>query len=226
MFADLPLQMPYWFQEITGATPSKSGVMILPLLVGVILAVVISGALVSVVGYYTPFMIGGSICMSIGAGLMTILTPHTSGVVRSVNLAIFGVGVGIGFQQPMIAAQTVLKGRDIPLGTSVVVFSQTFGGAVILSVAQSVFNNRLVANEKAEGMSDADIHALLESGAKALRDKFSSDVFTKVLNGYNNAITQTFYVALTAATVSIVGALAMEWKSVKAAKKPVRKADV
>ncbi len=45
----------------------------LPMLLGVIVAVLASGAAVSAVGYYAPFMVAGTVLMSVGAGLLSTL---------------------------------------------------------------------------------------------------------------------------------------------------------
>jgi hypothetical protein len=192
--------------------------MILPMLLGVIVAVVVSGALVSVIGYYTPFMIAGSVIMSLGAGLMSTFEVNTGPAKRIIYPALFGLGVGTGFQQPMIAAQTVLPPEDIPTGTSVVVFAQTFGGAILLSVAQNVFINRLGAELK-NRIPDIDPSSILSAGATNLQSMVDKSVVGRVLLAYNDALTQTFYIALTVACLSIVGGLGMEWKSVKAKEK-------
>lgn len=190
--------------------------MILALLLGVIAAVVVCGALVSAIGYYTPFMIASSIFMSVGAGLMSTFEVDTGPPRWIAYQILFGIGVGLGFQQPVIAAQTVLKDKDIPIGTSIMVFAQTFGGALMLSVGQTVFSNRLVAEFDAEGLPRT---SLLNADPTDLEDLAGPDLVDIVLRGYNNAICGTFYVALAMATLSVVGALAMEWKSVKSQEK-------
>lgn len=189
--------------------------MILPLLLGVIVAVILSGVLVSALGYYTPFMIAGSTLMSVGAGLMSTFTVGAGAAIRIIFPAIFGAGVGLGFQQPMIAAQTVLSQRDMPIGTAIMVFSQSLGGSITLAIAQAVFNNRLAANLRSEGVSGDVADELSSSGASSISSLVDGEDESGALTGYNAAITQTFYVSLVAATLSIVGALAMEWRSVK-----------
>jgi hypothetical protein len=79
------------------------------MLIGVIVSVLASGALVSGLGYYTPFMILGSILMAVGIGLLSTIGPSSSNALLIVFPAIFGAGVGIGFQQPLIGAQAVLS---------------------------------------------------------------------------------------------------------------------
>lgn len=207
--------LPTWFQAIKSASASESGIMILPLLLGVIVAVILSGVLVSALGYYTPFMIAGSTLMSVGAGLMSTFTVGAGAAIRIIFPAIFGAGVGLGFQQPMIAAQTVLSQRDVPIGTAIMVFSQSLGGSITLAIAQAVFNNRLAANLRSEDVSGDVADQLSSSGASSISSLVDGEDESGALTGYNAAITQTFYVSLVAATLSIVGALAMEWRSVK-----------
>jgi hypothetical protein len=62
--------LPIWFQAVKGASAVKSGIMNLPMVLTLVLVSIMSGIGVTVVGYYAPLMIGSSILMSIGVGLM------------------------------------------------------------------------------------------------------------------------------------------------------------
>lgn len=77
---------------------------------------VFAGAFVQTVGYYTPPMLASSVLMSIGAGLLSTFAVDT-GSPRWIGFqVIFGVGVGLGMQQVMLAVQTVLPAKDVPTG--------------------------------------------------------------------------------------------------------------
>ncbi|KAH6651487.1 major facilitator superfamily domain-containing protein [Truncatella angustata] len=210
--------LPLWFQTVQGATPTQSGLRLLPMLIGVIVAVLASGALVSGLGYYTPFMIAGTVLMSVGVGMLSTLLPDTSNALLIVFPAIFGAGVGIGFQQPLIGVQTVLPKEDIPVGTSIVVFGQTIGAAIVLSAGESVFQNQLKQNiEKYLGIVVEDAHSLMTEGTTALAATLTPEQKPLLILAASKSLTQTFYVALAMAGLSIIGSLAMEWKSVKKA---------
>src|SRR5690606_10680234 len=99
------------------------------MLVAVIIGIIGSGALVSMFGYYTPFMLASSLLMPVGLGLLTTIKPDTSKAALLAFPAIFGLGVGIGFQQPLVGVQAALPQNDIPAGTSIIVFGQAFGAA-------------------------------------------------------------------------------------------------
>ena len=126
------------------------------------------------------------------------------------------MGVGLGMQQPMIAVQTVLELKDVPTGTAVVVFVQSLGGALFVSVSQSVFQNKLVSSLK-ELVPQVDPNVVLATGATSIQKTFSKYI-VGVTQSYSEALTNAFYVAVAMAAISTIGAVFMEWKSVKGKK--------
>ncbi|MCJ1464683.1 MFS sugar transporter [Pseudocyphellaria aurata] len=209
--------IPIWFQAIKGTTATESGIRNLPLILGLVLMSIVSGGAVTALGYYTPWMIASSVFMAIGVGLLSTLEVD-SGPAKWIGYQIiYGIGVGFGMQQPIIAAQTVLKLDDVPIGTSLIIFMQTLGGALFIAVAQSILNNRLVSN-LLEKVPTLDPSIVLTTGATSLKYAVSADLLPDVLLAYNDALTQTFYVSLALAALSIFGSAGIEWKSVKGKK--------
>ncbi|KAK8015925.1 MFS general substrate transporter [Apiospora marii] len=208
--------LPLWFQVVKGASPTQSGVGLLPMLLGVIFCVVISGFAVSWLGYYTPFMILGTVLMSIGAGLLTTITPDTPKVLLILFPVLFGAGIGVGFQQPIIGCQAALPKEDIPMGTSIIVFGQTIGAAIVLSAGDSVFQTRLTANIKEYlDISLENSAQILQSGPNSMINLLAPEQLPILVAAVNKTMNQVFYVALAMAALSVFGALGMEWRSVK-----------
>ena len=214
--------VPIWFQAIKGTTAVESGIRNLPMILGLVIVSIVTGVLVTVLGYYTPWMILSSTLMAIGVGLIStwkVTTGHQQWIGYQI---IYGFGVGAGMQQSLIAAQTVLDLHDVPTGTSVINFTLTLGGALFISVAQNIFTNRLLTNLAAT-VHNVSPGLILSTGATSIRNVITQadpSSLPLVLDAYNSAVTQTFYVSLAMATLSIVGALGMEWKSVKEKKAP------
>ena len=120
-------------------------------------------------------------------------------------------------QQPLIAVQTVLDISQVPIGTSVIIFVQTLGGALFVSVGQSVFTNKLSAGltKYAPSLNPA---VVLTTGATSIQKEIDKAFLPGVTQAYNEALTQAFLVAAIMAASTIVGSLAIEWKSVKGKK--------
>ncbi|KAH8675576.1 major facilitator superfamily domain-containing protein [Xylariales sp. PMI_506] len=206
--------IPVWFQAVQGVSAVNSGIRNLPMLISVVITSIFAGGLVTALGHYAPFMIAGTILMSVGAGLLTTFNPtiptgHWIGF-----QIIFGAGVGFGMQQPMMAVQTALDIKDVPTGTSVVVFLQTLGGALFVSVAQNIFTNQLVQS-LATDAPDVSSALVLATGATGLKDVIPAEYLAGVILAYSTAITKAFYVSVGLAVFTVFGSVTVPWLSVK-----------
>ncbi|KAJ4344607.1 MFS sugar transporter [Didymosphaeria variabile] len=206
--------IPIWFQSVKSVSATKSGIMNLPAILGLVVISMISGAAVTVVGYYTPFMLVSSVFMTIGAGLLSTFETDTNSAKWIGYQFIFGAGVGFGMQQALVAVQTALPKDDVPIGTAIMMFSQTLGGALFISVGQNVFTNQLIKNLQTV-VPDLNPSIVLAVGATELKNQIEEKFLSGVLTAYNAALTQTFYVSVATAAMSIFGAAFVEWKSMK-----------
>jgi hypothetical protein len=213
----LVIQLPLWFQAIKGASASQSGIMNLALILSVVVVSLLAGGIITAWGYYTPFMILSSAVTAVGGGLLTTLQPDTPSGIWIGYQIVVGVGLGMGTQQPLMAVQTVLDLCDVPTGTATMVFAQTVGGALTLLIAQNLFQNRLIGNLRGS-VPDVDPLIVLAAGATGLESAVPAADRAGVLQSYNDALTTTLYVPTAMAAVSILGAVVMEWKSVKGKK--------
>jgi hypothetical protein len=200
-----------------GVSATKPGIMNLPLLLPMIICSVLAGVCVSVIGYYTPFMIAAPILLSTGGGLLSTLKVDSGHPLWIGYQAIYGIGVGIGIQQGMIVVQTALSIADVPIATALVMFAQTLGGPLFVSIGQNVFQSQLHKNILARA-SEIDVAKVISAGATMLRQAVPKDILPAILEAYNEAITQTFYVSLAIGTIAIFFALPIQWLSVKGRK--------
>ncbi|KAF1817855.1 MFS general substrate transporter [Dissoconium aciculare CBS 342.82] len=206
--------LPIWLQAILALSPVQSGIDLLPLILPTVVFAIIAGGLVAWTGYYTWTCILSSILATAGAALLSTLQPSTS-MPRWIGYQIlYGVGAGLGLQQPLVAIQTALPEARISEGTAILVFMQNFGGAVVLAIAQSIFNNTLVRNVRAQNVP-VDANLLLTQGATRLTSNVPAEYLPQIRQAYNDSIDQTFYVALATAALSLAGSAAMPWLSVK-----------
>ncbi|KAG5996383.1 hypothetical protein E4U43_002862 [Claviceps pusilla] len=210
--------LPLWFQAVQGTTAIESGIKNLPMILSLVIFSILSGGLVSSIGYYAPFMLLSTLLMSIGAGKLSTLHVDSPPAQWIGYQVLFGTGVGLGMQQTMVAVQASLEGSDVSIGTAIIIFSQTLGGALFICVAQNVFQNKLVSNVAAANVAGLDPARVIAVGATEVHTLIAKEYLPVVLEAYNGAVTNTFYVSVVMASLSIVGSALVPWNSVKGKK--------
>ena len=206
--------MSIYFQAVKEVSAFESGIMLLPTVIGLCISIALAGPGVSLIGYYTPFMLATSILMPIGAGLMTTFKID-SPIARLIAFQGFtGLAAGFGLQAPSVAAQTVLPLKDIPMGFSAIMFAQGFGPALVVPLAQNIFTSRLTGDLSEYG-TGLNATALETIGLSDLKKHIGANNLQGALLGYDKAVTQTFYLPVALTCMMLIGSLAMEWRSVK-----------
>lgn len=122
----------------------------------------------------------------------------------------------MSFQQPLMAAQVVLDEEDLSTGTAAIILAQTLGSAVSISIAQSVFTNRLVSGLRS--VPEVNPSIVQNAGATNLKAAVDPRYLANVIIQYNKALTETFYLPTAFASLLIIGAIGIEWRSVKEVK--------
>ena len=213
----LAYYLPIWFQTVKGTSAFESGIRIIPMVLSLVVASFLGGQITMRIGYYVPAMLASPVIASVGAAMLTTLNLD-SGLAMWIGYQVLnGFGLGFGVQVSGLAAQAVLPREDVSIGTAIMAFSQQLGGAIFVSVGQNVFINSLVSGlVNVPGLSAMSI---INAGATDIQKDVPPDYFSIVLNAYNHALTRTFVIATGMMALSILGALAMEWKNIKKNKK-------
>ncbi|KAH8807090.1 major facilitator superfamily domain-containing protein [Xylogone sp. PMI_703] len=209
--------MPVWFQAVRGKSPTTAGAFLLPMVGAQILTAVVGGALISRVGYYTPFGALGLGIGAIGTGLLTILLPNSS-TGDWVGFEFLAGIRGMALQVPLVAVQNHLSKENVAIGTSMLVFMQNFGGTLMLSFAELIFTQVLENRMRvyAPNISAADI---LAWGATGFREHIPRDNLPGVLLAYDKAITTTLYLAVGTMVAAWCFAWGLGWKNIKTKEK-------
>lgn len=186
----------------------------IPILVGMMLGIFLHGIGTSTFGYYAPFMIFGSICMPIAAGLMTTYSPHISLAKVIFYSGFAGFGGGIGFQGSQTAVQATLSAADVNLGIGIILFGQSMGPAVFIAIAQVIFTNELSSTLRdiVPGLTPADI---AYHGLGDIKNIVPVQRWDEAVIGIDRSLVRTWYLSVALACTTIVGSLLIEWRSVK-----------
>jgi hypothetical protein len=183
--------MPLRFQTIDGLSAISSGIMTLPIMLGVVCSSIITGLAISYVGYCNPFIISSSLCMSVGIGLLTTLTSDTSRPALVCFQILLGLGLGMGIQSPISAVQAVLAPEYAPIGVSIIMFARTLGGAIAVSISQNVFANRL-SSALISTVPNLDPAAVLATGATTIEDIVGTEYTAEEVSALQSALARVF----------------------------------
>ncbi|SDJ87857.1 drug resistance transporter, EmrB/QacA subfamily [Actinopolyspora mzabensis] len=143
-----------YFQLGRGYTPTEAGLMTLPMVLGLFVSSTVTGQIISrVTGKIKPFLIGGSLVLTLGMGLLSTIDSDTPLPLVDVYLALMGIGVGALMQNLVLAVQNSVDIKDMGSVTSVVTFFRTLGGSAGVSVLGAVLGSR-VSEYAREGMAE------------------------------------------------------------------------
>lgn len=174
---------------------------------------VTAGGLTSLIGYYTPVMLAGTIVCSIGAGLITTFNIQTPDLEYALYLIIWGFGVGLFFGETSVALQTVLPEEHVATAIVCLSFAQEIGGILALAVSQNVFLGTIVADLK-KIIPNLKVEDIMNQGAVSLPKAIPAEYRDMVYSIYGKTIRNVFIIGVVLSCMTIV-AIGIDWRSVK-----------
>ena len=147
--------LPLFLQAVSGVSATASGLLLLPLMAGLMTTSIASGRIISRTGRYRWWPICGMAVCSVGAFLLSTMQPDTHIVVISVYSLIFGVGIGMVMQTLILAVQNSVEFTDMGVATSSVTFFRQMGGSFGVAVFGAVLTSTIAR----------ELPALLPDGA-------------------------------------------------------------
>ena len=201
------------FQAAKDDSAIHAGVSTIPLVLSLAIMSIVAAICTEKIGYYVPAMLLSPVLCSIGAGLLSTLSPSSGHNAWIGYQVLYGFGIGCGFQTSNLPAQNVLPRADVPLGLALMFFMQQLGGSVFLAVSQNIFSSRLV--DSLSGIAGLDPEAIVNTGATALRTIVPLDQLKTVIHAYSHALTRVFILTAALSACMILGSLAVEWKRIK-----------
>jgi predicted MFS family arabinose efflux permease/DNA-binding MarR family transcriptional regulator len=135
--------LPVFLQVVNGASPTASGLLMLPMMGGMLATSIASGQLISRKGRYKIFPVVGTGVMALGLFLLARLSPGTgAGTVMAIML-VLGLGLGLVMQVLVIAVQNAVDYADLGVATSGVTLFRFIGGSLGTATLGAIFAGRL-----------------------------------------------------------------------------------
>jgi EmrB/QacA subfamily drug resistance transporter len=209
--------IPLYLQIVKGASPTKSGLLILPMVLGIMAASMIAGRLTSRTGKYKRYPIIGSAAMVVALLLMSTVGADTSLLPTDLYMLVFGAGLGLNMQTVQLAMQNSVQPRDIGVATSSGTFFRQMGGtlgtAVFLSILFSSAPGKIATAYQKASTQPAFQQAVKAHPDQlaAVRGSSSNLNDTSFLQGLAKAIAHPFLIGFSGAMdlVFTVGAVTL-----------------
>ena len=138
--------LPQYMQVVRGASPTGSGLQLLPLMAGLLLTSTGTGLLITRWGRYKIFPILGTAVMTVGMYLLSLMGVATSTLASSAYMFVLGVGIGGVMQVLVIAVQNAVGYEDLGVATAGATFFRSIGGSFGTAVFGAIFANSLTGN--------------------------------------------------------------------------------
>ncbi|MEA2647417.1 MAG: hypothetical protein QOE92_2500 [Chloroflexota bacterium] len=163
------LYMPLFLQGVVGVKATNSGLLMLPMMGGMVVGSIGGGLLLTRIGRYKVQSIVGLACMVVSMYLLTLLTVDSQQLQVSLDVILFGLGLGLNFAVFNVVAQNAVKSEYVSSATSAIQFTRQMGGVLGLATLGSLFTQTL--RERIAADIPADALARVPAG---FRDKISN----------------------------------------------------
>ncbi|MFI7105406.1 MDR family MFS transporter [Nonomuraea sp. NPDC050227] len=203
------IYLPQYLQIVKGLSPTKSGLMTLPMVVALFLAGVISGKIVTNTGKWKIFPVAGLVIVAVGLFLLSRLHVDSSEWLIGFDVGVLGIGLGLSMQMLILAAQNGSELRDMASTTAGVSFFRSLGGAMGVAGFGAILTNRQ-ASEFADLVAQARLH-LPSTGQKlgspAAIQHLPEPIKGIILESFTRALETVFMVGVPIALLGFVAAL-------------------
>jgi EmrB/QacA subfamily drug resistance transporter len=150
--------LPLFLQVVTGASASSSGLLLLPLMGGIVVSSVVVGRVISRTGRYKWYPVAGAGLMTVAMGLLATMDATTSQATASWYVVLLGIGLGTVMPVMILAVQNAAEKRDLGTATSAATFFRSMGGSFGVALFGAILSSRL-----AQQLPGVDAEALQAS---------------------------------------------------------------
>ncbi|HEY0542722.1 MAG TPA: MDR family MFS transporter [Actinoallomurus sp.] len=184
--------LPQYMQDVQGASATTSGLLLLPLMFGMLVVMLTVGQLIMRNGRYRIYPIVGGAALTAGMLLMLLLQVGTSTVEASALTLVAGLGMGFIMQNTTLITQNSVELRDMGAASGSVTLFRTIGGSLGIALLGSIFTSRLentlsgrLGEKTGHSIASGGVHvtpSMLHDLPVAVQDAFKAGI-TSGLHG-------------------------------------------
>lgn len=196
--------IPEYQQIVRGYSAMKSGLLMLPMIAGMMSAMIPSGRIISKTGKYRLFPIFGTAITAFGIWLFSHISLTTSQLMMSVWMLVLGFGVGLYMQVMTLAVQNSIDRKDMGAATSVVTFFRSMGASFGTALFGALLTARLTHYLLQYLPTSATSHLSTKSLQQSTSglSKLPPSLVHDVMNAFAHAFSDVFLIAVPLAVVA------------------------
>ncbi|WP_455771623.1 MDR family MFS transporter [Streptomyces hygroscopicus] len=198
--------LPLYQQTVQGASATNSGLLLLPMLLGMLVVSLVAGRVTTQTGKYKVFPIVGGFLIMAGMFLLSLMDTETTRFTSGVYMAVLGMGMGCLMQTTMLVAQNSVEMKDMGVGSSSATLFRTLGGSFGVAILGALFTSQ-VRDTMAERVGSKG--AAVTSGSAQLDPASLKLLPPAIRDAYTHAVASGAHqVFLWGSLISIVGFVA------------------
>jgi EmrB/QacA subfamily drug resistance transporter len=198
--------LPLYQQTVQHASPTTSGLMLIPLMLGSTVTTLVAGQITTKTGRYKVLPVIGGVIMTIAIYLLTHLGPHTTRLTSALYFVVLGVGMGFLMQITSLIVQNSVEQKDMGVASSSRAFFQQIGGSMGVSLFGVIFIHRL-ASTMASQVPGAQVHAGLGSLDPATINNLPAVIKEAAFVGVSKGLDAVFWWTIPASALVFLLAL-------------------
>ncbi|MEU8137936.1 MDR family MFS transporter [Streptodolium elevatio] len=223
LFMGIGTFLPLYEQIVHGKGPTESGLLLAPMMLAMLVSSTVCGRVVSRIGKYKRFPVGGTLLAALGLGLLATLGAGSPYWRLLVALIVLGLGLGTIGPVTTLAVQNSVDHRDLGVATALNAFSRSIGSSFGVALLGAVFTRRL-----ADGLSASEAQALGGDHTTITRERIDAlapEAHAAVLDSFADALSWVFATAVPLALCGFLLALALRELPLRKGPTPVLPAE-
>lgn len=200
------IYLPQFQQIVKGFTPTESGLLMIPLTIGIVTGAVGSGRAISKIHRYRIFPIVGTIMLTVGFALLSLISRDTSQWSLGLWMIVVGLGIGLFMQVTTLAVQNAVEFRHMGAATASVTFFRTLGGAFGTAIFGAILNNRIAEYmpRYLEGAPAPDLDAIQPSVVMQMPEVVQNAIFESYSRGLHVVFLWAIPISLVAVALAFM----------------------
>jgi EmrB/QacA subfamily drug resistance transporter len=192
-----------YFQLARGASPTKAGLMTLPMIGGLAVASTVSGRIITSTGRWKTVLVLGGVSITVGYYLLSTVRYDTAYWQAAIYMFCIGAGLGMTMQNLVLSVQNQVRPQELGVASSTVSFFRSLGGAIGVSALGAVLANR-IAHYMTGGLARIGVHSTGSSGSLPKLSTLPAPVRRVVQDSYGHGIGNVFMYAAPCALVALI----------------------